>query len=195
MRTGRRLEGWGRGRKAGWVGKLGPQGTRGNAASQGEDCRGRGGAEGAGRAEARRARAAGGEAVLARCSERPRRPSLAVLTLQPRARHARAAQRRRVPGRHGRGPQLPNRGHRLRRQDAPVPRGRTGTGGGEGTEAVGVRGLGGAFALTFTGVSGPTMAPLPRFVRTECISNICVLTFEVGVGRKGSFGGASKSPR
>lgn len=108
----------------------------------GEGGRGRGGEKGAGRAEAPTALAAGCEAGPASCSERPPRPALAVPAPPPRARHAGAAQRRRVPGRHCGRPQLPGRGRRLCRQDAPVPGGGTGAGGGEGAEAGGVGGPG-----------------------------------------------------
>ena len=69
----------------------------------------------------------------------------AAPVFSPRSHHARAAQCRGVPGRHRRGPQFPSRSSCLRRQDAPVPRGGAGTGGGEGPRREGTSGQLGAW--------------------------------------------------
>lgn len=83
--------------------------------------------------------AAGSEAGLTRAASppwlsaaSPPRPAQAAPASLPRPRHARAAQCRGVSGRHRGGPQLSSWGSCLRRQDAPVPGGGVGTGGGKG---------------------------------------------------------------
>ena len=144
LRWGARLEGRGRGLGAGGVEKVWAPGLpvrEGTRQCRAEAVGGRG-AEGAGRAEAGTEPAAGCEAVPVQRSERPPGPTPSAPEPPPRSRHARAAQRCRVPGRHRRGPQLPGRGCRLRRQDTPVPGGSIGAGGGEGAEAGGVWGPG-----------------------------------------------------
>lgn len=160
-------------KRAGWE-RSGLPGRLGNAAVPGEGGR----AARCGR-RVLTAPAAGGEAGPAQCKGAPPAPFRQLLAPTPCACHARAAQRRRVPGRHGRGPSSPAGAAAF----AAAPRcrgGSPGAGGGEKRARWGGVWVPAGPFLTFTGVTravtvltAPQKLASSKSLRTERISTIC----------------------